>query len=46
MDLKKELPEIFDQFAEARKNGFIAAKTLQEQNIPMVGTFCTYMPQE
>lgn len=46
MDLRKELPEIFDQFAEARKNGFIAAKTLKEQNVPMVGTFCTYMPQE
>ncbi len=46
MDLRKTLPEIFDQFADARKNGFIAAKTLKEQNIPMVGTFCTYMPQE
>ncbi len=46
MELKKTLPEIFDQFADARKNGFIAAKALKEQNIPMVGTFCTYMPQE
>ncbi|GAU75873.1 double-cubane-cluster-containing anaerobic reductase [Fusibacter sp. 3D3] len=46
MSLRKNLPEIFDQFADARKNGFIAAKALKEQNIPMVGTFCTYMPQE
>lgn len=46
MHLRKELPEIFEQFAEARKNGFIAAKQLKEKNIPMVGTFCTYMPQE
>lgn len=46
MDLRKELPQIFDEFAEARRNGFIAAKNLKEKNVPMVGTFCTYMPQE
>ena len=46
MHLRKELPEIFEQFADARKNGFILAKELKEKNIPMVGTFCTYMPQE
>lgn len=46
MEIRKELPEIFDEFAEARRNGFIAAKNLKEKNIPMVGTFCTYMPQE
>lgn len=46
MDLIKELPEIFEGFAEARRNGFIAAKNLKEKDIPMVGTFCTYMPQE
>ena len=46
MELRKELPEIFDEFAEARRNGFIAAKNLKEKNVPMVGTFCTYMPQE
>ena len=46
MHLRKELPEIFEQFADARKNGFIAAKQLKEKNSPMVGTFCTYMPQE
>lgn len=46
MELRKELPEIFEEFAEARRNGFIAAKNLKEKDIPMVGTFCTYMPQE
>lgn len=46
MDLVKDLPEIFDNFSEARKNGFIAAKELKDKNIPLVGTFCTYMPQE
>ena len=46
MSIRKALPEIFDQFAEARKNGFLLAKELKEKDIPMVGTFCTYMPQE
>lgn len=46
MELKKELPEIFEEFSEARRNGFIAAKAFKEQNKPMVGTFCTFMPQE
>ena len=46
MDLKKELPAIFESFSEARRNGFITAKTLKDNNIPLVGTFCTYMPQE
>ncbi|MBV4415404.1 double-cubane-cluster-containing anaerobic reductase [Clostridium tyrobutyricum] len=46
MDIKKELPEIFSSFSEARKNGFIKAKELKEKNRPLIGTFCSYMPQE
>lgn len=46
MNIRKELPEIFEGFAEARKNGFIMAKNYKEQNKPMIGTFCTFMPQE
>ena len=46
MDIKKELPEIFEEFNEARRNGFIAAKKFKESNRPMIGTFCTFMPQE
>lgn len=46
MKIRKELPEIFNDFAEARRNSFIAAKKLKDQNIPLVGVFCTYMPQE
>lgn len=46
MELKKELPEIYEEFSEARRNGFIAAKNFKDQNKPMVGTFCTFMPQE
>ncbi len=46
MEIKKELPEIFEAFSEARRNGFIAAKAFKDQNKPMIGTFCTFMPQE
>lgn len=46
MTIKKELPSIFESFSEARRNGFIAAKNFKEQNRPMIGTFCTFMPQE
>lgn len=46
MEFRKELPEIFEDFSDARKNGFITAKNFKDQNKPLVGTFCTYMPQE
>lgn len=46
MNVRKELPEIFESFAEARKNGFMSAKQFKEQNKAMIGTFCTFMPQE
>jgi len=46
MELKKQLPEIFESFSEARRNGFISAKSFKDQNKPMIGTFCTFMPQE
>lgn len=46
MEIKKALPEIFEGFSEARKNGFMAAKAFKDENKPMIGTFCTFMPQE
>ncbi|MBQ9068342.1 MAG: 2-hydroxyacyl-CoA dehydratase [Eggerthellaceae bacterium] len=46
MEIRKELPEIFEEFGEARKNQFLAAKELKEQGRPLVGTYCTYVPVE
>lgn len=46
MKLIKDLPAIFDEFSQARRSGFMLAHDLKEQNIPLVGTYCTYMPQE
>lgn len=46
MELQKNLPEIFEEFAEARRNAFIKAKELKDKDIPLIGVFCTYFPQE
>lgn len=46
MELIKELPEIFEEFAEQRKNSFLALKKLKEEGVPVVGVYCTYLPQE
>ncbi|MBN2899654.1 MAG: 2-hydroxyacyl-CoA dehydratase [Clostridia bacterium] len=46
MTIRKDLPSIFDDFSEARRNGFMAAKNFKETDRPMIGTFCTFMPQE
>ncbi|MDR1395469.1 MAG: 2-hydroxyacyl-CoA dehydratase family protein [Deltaproteobacteria bacterium] len=42
----RQLPEIFDSFSQARKNGFLAVKHLKDQGRGVVGTFCTYTPVE
>ncbi|MDY3119100.1 MAG: double-cubane-cluster-containing anaerobic reductase [Peptoniphilus sp.] len=42
----KDLPEIFEEFADARKTGFMNVKKVKDQNIPVVGIYCTYFPQE
>ncbi|WP_367299905.1 double-cubane-cluster-containing anaerobic reductase [Hafnia alvei] len=46
MSLINELPAIFDSFSDARRQGFLTVLELKEQNIPLVGTYCTFMPQE
>lgn len=46
MELQKNLPEIFEEFAEGRRNAFIKAKELKDKDVPLIGVFCTYFPQE
>lgn len=46
MELVKDLPEVFEEFAEQRKNSFLGIKKLKEKGIPVVGAYCTYFPQE
>ena len=46
VELIKDLPEVFEEFAEQRKNSFLGVKKLKEQGVPVVGAYCTYFPQE
>ena len=46
MELRKNLPEIFEDFAEGRKNAFLNVKKIKDQNRPVIGMFCTFFPQE
>ena len=46
MKIIKDLPEVFEEFAEQRKNSFLAIKKIKDQNIPVIGSYCTYFPQE
>ncbi|WP_211825587.1 double-cubane-cluster-containing anaerobic reductase [Kistimonas asteriae] len=40
------LPEKFDEFGEARRNGFLAVKEFKDRGERVVGTFCTFTPKE
>lgn len=46
MEVKKNLPEVFENFADGRKNAFLNVKKIKDQNKPVIGIFCTYFPQE
>ncbi len=41
-----KLPENFDEYEEAKREGFIEIKELKEQGENIVGIFCTYSPLE
>ena len=46
MELIKDLPEVFEKFAEQRQKSFLAVKELKEKGVPVVGSYCTYFPKE
>ena len=46
MEIIKDLPEVFEEFAEQRKNSFLAVKQLKDIGIPVIGAYCTYFPKE
>ena len=37
---------MLEEFAEQRKNSFLAVKELKDKGVPIVGSYCTYFPQE
>ena len=46
MEVIKELPEIFEEFAEARRDAFVNVKKVKDAGIPVIGSYCTYFPAE
>jgi benzoyl-CoA reductase/2-hydroxyglutaryl-CoA dehydratase subunit BcrC/BadD/HgdB len=40
------LPEKFEEFADARKAGFLRVRDLKEQGKKVAGVFCTFTPTE
>lgn len=46
MELVKDLPEVFEDFAEARQKAFLGVKALKDNDVPVVGIYCTYFPHE
>lgn len=46
MEIIKDLPEVFEEFAEQRQKLFLAVKQLKDKGIPVIGSYCTYFPKE
>lgn len=46
LQVRTELPQIFESFAEARQQGFLAMKKIKDSGKGVVGQFCTYTPLE
>ena len=46
MEVIKELPRVFADFAEQRKKSFLTVKELKDKGVPVVGAYCTYFPKE
>ncbi|MBQ6389512.1 MAG: 2-hydroxyacyl-CoA dehydratase [Mogibacterium sp.] len=46
MEVIKDLPAVFEEFAEARRNAFVNVKKVKDQGIPVIGAYCTYFPTE
>ena len=41
-----DLPAAFEEFADARKAGFLKVKAAKEQNKKVAGCFCAFTPLE
>ena len=38
MEIIKDLPEVFEEFAEQRQKSFLAVKQLKDKGIPVIGS--------
>lgn len=46
MDIIKDLPEIFEEFAEQKRTSFLKVKEYKDRDIPVIGAYCSYFPRE
>lgn len=46
MKLVQDLPEIFEEFGEKRREAFLEIKEYKDRGIPVVGMYCAYFPTE
>jgi benzoyl-CoA reductase/2-hydroxyglutaryl-CoA dehydratase subunit BcrC/BadD/HgdB len=44
--ISMDMPKNFENFTEARRNGFIKVKNAKDEGKKVVGTFCTFTPWE
>ena len=40
-ELIKDLPAVFEEFNDQRKQSFVTAMELKQKGVPFVGVFCT-----
>lgn len=46
MKLVQDLPEIFEEFGEKRREAFLEIKEYKDKGVPVVGMYCAYFPTE
>lgn len=46
MELVKELPAIFEELEEQKKESFLEIKEYKSKGIPVIGAYCSYFPRE
>lgn len=42
MKLVQDLPEIFEEFGEKRREAFLEVKEYKDKGVPVVGMYCAY----
>lgn len=46
MKLVQNLPEIFEEFGEKKREAFLEIKEYKDKGIPVIGMYCAYFPTE
>ncbi|MCH4167573.1 MAG: 2-hydroxyacyl-CoA dehydratase family protein [Megasphaera sp.] len=46
MKVITDLPNVFEEFSEQRRQSFLTVMELKKKGMPVVGSYCTYFPKE